>query len=298
MTIRWFRNKNSSIQSNPRANAKSSERKRGKLRRYLLEMLEPRQLLAVGPQLIGVQPNNSDLLNNNETLVQSPRELHFRFDDAQVIDAATLNGIRITRSGGDGSFGFATVQSDFGSSGHVNILLTSNESGKAYSVQVSQSLLAFGAAPTVSLSGSTLSIVLNSNANSPTTADQLVSAINSSASVAGTVTAKINGGLGATRIGLNAVAGYSPLQLNRVNDVVVVPGSISVGQSPDENEVTVRFAENLTDDDYRVEIFGFDDAVFSDDLLRRGAWPSRAREARDANRPRRVRPNRLCVRLE
>ena len=73
MTIRWFRNKNSSIQSNQRANAKSSERKRGKLRSYLLEMLEPRQLLAVGPQLIGVQPNNSDLLDNGETLVQSPR---------------------------------------------------------------------------------------------------------------------------------------------------------------------------------------------------------------------------------
>ena len=45
MTIRWFRNKNSSIQSNPRAQAKSSERKRGKLRRYLLEMLEPTRSL-------------------------------------------------------------------------------------------------------------------------------------------------------------------------------------------------------------------------------------------------------------
>ncbi len=260
MTIRWFRNKNSSIQSNQRANAKSNERKRGKLRSHLLEMLEPRQLLAVGPQLIGVQPNNSDLLGNGKTLVQSPRELRFRFDDAQIIDASTLNGIRITRSGGDGSFGFATVQSDFGSNGRVNILLTSSEAGKAYGVQVSQSLLALNAAPIVSLSGSTLSIVLNSNANSPTTGDQLVSAINSSVSVAGSITAKINGGLGSARIGLNAVSSYSPLQLNRVHDVVVVPGSISVGQSPDENEVTVRFAESLTDDDYRVEVFGFDDA--------------------------------------
>lgn len=213
--------------------------------------------MAVGPQLIGVQPNNSDLLENGETLVQSPRELRFRFDDVQVIDQATLNGIRITRSGGDGSFGLATVQSDFGSNGRANVQLTASELGKAYSVQVSQSVLATGAAPQVAVSGGVLSIVLNSNPSSPTTADQLVSAINSNTS--GAVTAKLNGGLGSTRIGTNAVSGYSPLQLNKVNDVVVVPGAVLVGQSPDENEVTVRFAENLTDDHYRVEIFGFDD---------------------------------------
>ena len=246
MTIRWFRNKNSSIQSNPRANAKDSERKRGKLRRYLLETLESRQLLAVGPQLIGVQPNNSDLLDNGETLVQSPRELRFRFDDAQVIDASTLNGIRISRSGGDGSFGLAAVQSDFGSNGRANILLTSNELGKSFAIQVSQSNLAVGASPAVSLNGGTVSIVLNSNPISPTTADQLISAINTSTALAGSITAKLNGGLGTTRIGLNSTLGYSPLQLNQVNDVVVVPGAVLVGQNPDQNEVTVRFATGFS----------------------------------------------------
>ena len=262
MTIRWFRNKNSvqfntRAQAEARAQAKSSEQKRGKLRRFLLEMLEPRQLMAVGPQLIGIQPNNSDLLENGETLVQSPRELRFRFDDAQVIDQATINGIRITRSGGDGTFGLASVQSDFGSNGKVNIQLTATELGKSYNVVVSQSLvLGLGAAPNVSVTGGLLSIVLNGNPSSPTTADQLVSALNTSASG---VSAKINGGLGSTPIGTNAVSGYSPLRLNSVNDVVVVPGAVLVGQSPDENEVTVRFAENLTDDNYRVEIFGFDD---------------------------------------
>ena len=263
MTIRWLRNKTSSIQSNPRANARSSERKRGIFRRYLLETLESRQLLAVGPQLIGVQPNNSDLLDNGETLVQSPRELRFRFDDAQVIDTTTLNGIRISRSGGDGSFGLATVQSDFGSNGRANILLTAVEPGKAFNVQVSQSNLA-GGDPSLSLNGSTISIVLNSNPSTPTTADKLISAINTESArvgspLFGSITAKLNGGLGTTRIGLNSTLGYSPLQLNQVNDVVVVPGAILVGQSPDENEVTVRFSENLTDDNYRIEIFGFDD---------------------------------------
>ena len=259
MTIRWFRNKNSSIQSNSRVNARSSERKRGELRRYLMEMLEPRQLMAVGPQLIGIQPNNSDLLDNGETLIQSPRELRFRFNDATVIDPATLSGIRISRSGGDESFGLATLQSDFGSIGRVSILLTATEAGRAFDIQVSQALLGVGAAPGISRNGSTISIVLNSNPNSPTTGDQLVSAINTSTALAGSVRAKVNGGLGSAQVGLNSTS-YSPLRLNQSNDLVVTPGAVLVGQSPDENEVTVRFAENLTDDNYRIEIFGFDDA--------------------------------------
>lgn len=39
-------------------------------------------------------------------------------------------------------------------------------------------------------------------------------------------------------------------------DVTVVPGSISVGDAPNENEVVLRFAEALVDDVYRVTIGG------------------------------------------
>ncbi len=56
---------------------------RKKLRQHLMESLEPRQLMAVGPQLIGVQPNNSDLLIAGDVRQVAPRELVFRFDDSK-----------------------------------------------------------------------------------------------------------------------------------------------------------------------------------------------------------------------
>ncbi len=80
------------------------EMKREQARRMLLESLEGRQLMAVGPQLIGVQPNEGTLLQNGTVLHVSPRELVFRFDDSAAIDASTLAGIQITRSGADGIF--------------------------------------------------------------------------------------------------------------------------------------------------------------------------------------------------
>ncbi|MEM8910223.1 MAG: Ig-like domain-containing protein [Planctomycetota bacterium] len=128
---------------------------RQKRRRHLLETLEARQLLA-GPQLIGIQPNEGGLIDRDGTdnvLNVAPRVLTLRFDQDQQIDASTLDGIRITRSGGDGTF--------------------------------------------------------------------------------------------------------DPLDPNS-GDLLVTPGLITVGD-PNENEVLVRFAENLPDDDYRIEVFGFDD---------------------------------------
>ena len=78
-------------------------------RRLLLEKLEDRRLLAAGPRLAGVQPNNSvsfsfdDPTANVRTV--APRELAIRFNEGQRIDAATLDAIRITRSGFEGIFG-------------------------------------------------------------------------------------------------------------------------------------------------------------------------------------------------
>ncbi len=46
-----------------------------------------------GPRLIGVQPNNSDLIEDGVVRNIAPRELTFRFDDAQIINAATAAGI-------------------------------------------------------------------------------------------------------------------------------------------------------------------------------------------------------------
>ena len=40
------------------------------------------------------------------------------------------------------------------------------------------------------------------------------------------------------------------------NDIVVTPGSITVDDLPNENQVIVRFAETLPDDSYRITISG------------------------------------------
>ncbi|TWU06030.1 tandem-95 repeat protein [Stieleria varia] len=88
----------------PRARKSDSSRK--KRRRHLLESLESRQLLA-GPQLIGVQPNEGDLIIDGSVRDVAPRVLTLRFDEDQIISQASLDAIRITRSGPDGVFGSA-----------------------------------------------------------------------------------------------------------------------------------------------------------------------------------------------
>ena len=42
------------------------------------------------------------------------------------------------------------------------------------------------------------------------------------------------------------------------DDVEITPGLVTLGD-PNQNEVVVRFAESLPDDNYRIEVFGFDD---------------------------------------
>ena len=70
-------------------------------RKLFLEQLEDRRLLAVGPQIIGIQPNDGDLLlfdEPDQIRSTAPRELLFRFDENQIFDASKLDGIQITRS--------------------------------------------------------------------------------------------------------------------------------------------------------------------------------------------------------
>lgn len=68
------------------------------------ELLEERRLLAVGPQLLGIDHNNGVLIQDGSIINTAPRELTFRFDEGQVLDRATLGAIRLVRSGGDGVF--------------------------------------------------------------------------------------------------------------------------------------------------------------------------------------------------
>ncbi|MGV3485685.1 MAG: peptidase, partial [Planctomycetaceae bacterium] len=121
---------------------------RNRKRQHLLETLESRQMLA-GPQLIGIQPNEGDLIVDGSIRNVAPRSLTFRFDEVQQIDPSTFDGIEITRSGADRTFG-------------------------------------------------------------------------------------------------------------TTDDVVIAPGLVTLGDIR-QNEVVVRFAENLPDDNYRIDLFAFDD---------------------------------------
>ncbi|MEM9585927.1 MAG: peptidase, partial [Planctomycetota bacterium] len=76
----------------------------GMRRKALMETLESRQLLA-GPQLIGIQPNQGELIVDGTVRNEAPRVLTFRFDQEQDIDPATYDGIRISRAGEDGVLG-------------------------------------------------------------------------------------------------------------------------------------------------------------------------------------------------
>jgi hypothetical protein len=85
---------------------RSTKRSHQKRRQSLLETLESRQLLA-GPQLVGIQPNEGDLIVDGSVRNEAPRALTFRFDEVQQIDDQNLSGIQLQRAGGDGQFGTA-----------------------------------------------------------------------------------------------------------------------------------------------------------------------------------------------
>ncbi len=346
--------------------------KRRSVRRVLLETLEPRHLMAVGPQLIGIQPNTGDLLQDGEILHVSPRELVFRFNDGAGIDPLTLGGIRVVRSGDDGVFERASIATDFGTGGQtlvefyaqtpgqagngielrftavsrtdsrvpvlrvsgrrIDVELNSNPAlqtrvedvlrafdrnagtpatnlvfalplrgsqtiGIGSTTDTSRSLVLSGAnaakgstnfgltnnlevrfvardggstglgtsvsvtrvdrggagAPTVTVSGKTINVVLNSNPLNATTAREFVDAINANVAASSLIEAQLVSGSGATRIGAAATS-YSPIKLSGVTDIEIVPGYIGLGDS--NREVVLRFAEALPDDSYRIEILG------------------------------------------
>lgn len=69
-----------------------------------LEGLEERQMMAAGPQLIGIQPNQGAVITEGVVLNVAPTDLTFRFNEGQVIDPSTLGAITLVRAGLDDDF--------------------------------------------------------------------------------------------------------------------------------------------------------------------------------------------------
>jgi len=89
-------------------------------------------LLAAGPRLAGIQPNNSVLFSFEDASANvrnaAPKELNIRFDEDQQIDATTLDAIRISRSGADGIFGTVDdVQIDPSARGFIGVTPAPNQ---------------------------------------------------------------------------------------------------------------------------------------------------------------------------
>ncbi|HRX79766.1 MAG TPA: hypothetical protein P5307_11935, partial [Pirellulaceae bacterium] len=105
-------------------------------RKLFLEALEARQLLAVGPQLIGIQPNNDALLRFDETdfLTVSPQELVLKFDEAQRFNSMSLRElpgqIQITRSNLDGEFEAASAVESFNTGNAVAVKFSASRLGE------------------------------------------------------------------------------------------------------------------------------------------------------------------------
>jgi hypothetical protein len=170
----------------------------------LLEHLEQRQLLAIGPQLAGIQLNDGDLLRAGSVRQISPSELVFSFNDGAAIDPNTLSGIRLTRSGGDGLFAKATATSDFNTAGKVVVDFTAinpGESGNNIAISVIKN--AVPTAPLVRVLGNEISVELNSTTG--TTATELVSAINSHPAASKLLVASIRSGSGSTNLTTPAI---------------------------------------------------------------------------------------------
>ena len=90
--------------------------------------------------------------------------------------------------------GFASAVTDLGTQGAVHVRLEANQpgaAGNAIQLVVTKSDHGDNSGPAVTVSGSTINVDINTNASNPTTAQQLVDAINGDAAAGALVTASI-----------------------------------------------------------------------------------------------------------
>ena len=168
-----------------------SRKRRDEKRRSLVQNLESRQLLA-GPDLIGVQPNEGELLVDGSVLLVSPNELVFRFSDETNIDPDTVGAIQITRAGEDRVFESAAVTSDLGTSGRALFEFRARQSGSLGNgivINLTSSARAGSSAPLITTSGREVTVDLNSTAGATTSARDLTTAINNDAAASALIEA-------------------------------------------------------------------------------------------------------------
>ncbi|MEY4178617.1 MAG: hypothetical protein RLY70_2191, partial [Planctomycetota bacterium] len=195
------------------------------------EPLEDRRVMA-GPQLAGILPDDGQLLQPDQTLNVAPLDLTFRFDQDQILDFSSVaEGIQIWRAGLDGVFTPATVTSDFNTNNLVQVTLTAKALGTAQNgLQLAVTKSDFGGIglPRITVSGTVITAELNTNVRNPSTAQDLVTAINSDAIASTFIGAAVTRGSAAANIATPAV-NYSPLTLTGANAASAVSDLGSAG---------------------------------------------------------------------
>ena len=209
---------------------REQKRRRGIGRHLRVESLEERRLLAIGPQVVGVQPSDGSLLDDSDIRNVTPRDLTFQFNESQVVDATTLGAVTITRAGLDGQFDVASARTDFNTGGAVVVQFqakTPGPIGNEISVQFSKSDRGASGAPVITVEGKTVLVELNSNQNNETTALALVDTINNHLEASELLEAIVVAGPSATVIATPAIT-YSPLDIGGAN-VASVTSNFNTG---------------------------------------------------------------------
>ncbi len=188
--------------------------------------------MATGPQLVGIQPNEGELLSQGQVRTTAPLELSLLFNSAASIDPTSLptdesspawyDSIQITRSGLDGTFERASVFSDFNTLGAVQIALTAKAAGHAgslISLEVSKANLGDDRKPTIEVDGNVIQVTLNSKVGKETRATDLIAAINGDTEASSLVTATLRSGSSTTNLATPTI-NYSPLAMNPANSAI------------------------------------------------------------------------------
>lgn len=150
----------------------------------------------------------------------------------------------------------AQASSDLGTSGAVRVRFVATEPGPAGrdTKLVLERVNAGGPAnPLVLVSGNTVTVRINSTPDFETTVAQFIAAINTNPDASQLLFAVQESGSASTLLG-NRANFAQTLLLTGANDIIVQPGYVGLGNSP--NEVVFRFAEELPDDTYQIDIFG------------------------------------------
>ena len=253
--------KRSQKKSHPSSSKKGVDSKR----KLFLENLEDRRLLTVGPQLIGIQPNSQSLipLDSQDTAIydNSPSELVFNFDQNQVFDPNNLDGIQITRANLDGEFEAASAITDFGQPGEVSVRFTAVKmglEGNDIKLVFSKRNQGGPGLPEISVEENQVNVVLNIFTGNESTVGQVITAletnVNSYALLRAENLLADEPSSVAVDLTTSLTNDYSPVILSGANDLVVQPGFVGLGDTP--NQIVVRYSDTLPDDLYRIDVFG------------------------------------------